>query len=347
MTGAQRFTLIGAGFNDFGQLDPEGSANADRFELMTFASLPGRLHISSTWDSTYVLAIEESGAVKRLARGRWASMISSVQQGLWTTGESVASIVEPRRGVMVILTTNGRVIAVEQLQAPASDGSCIPAVVSSETFDVVSLEALSSGGVYALSRDGTLRTCEVTREPFGLALGVQIPVRVPVLSVSCGADHTLLLVMTRQVMSFGVGTRGQLGHGDIINRKAPTTIEALDGVPMVAVTCGLWHSMALSECGDIYSWGWNEHAQVKPSSQTNPQPVIAIPTLVDPGAGEEEEFRSISCGARHSAAVTKGGRAYVWGWGYYGQLPVVPASYVCHSANCGHWNTLILVESRV
>lgn len=339
----KRFTLIGVGFNDFGQLCPEGGVKENHFELMTFASLP-KLHISSTWDSTYVLAIEESGAVKRLAKGRWASVIPPVQQEL-CAGESVASVIEPCRGVMAVLTTNGRVIAVEY--GPVT-GSSKPNTVINEMVDVVSLAALSSGGVYAVARDGKLLTCEVRKSPLGLALGIHIPVRAPVLSVSCGADHTLLLTEARQVLSFGVGTRGQLGHGDIMNRKEPTTIEALDGVRMAAIACGLWHSMALSECGDIYSWGWNDHAQVKPISQASLQPVVSIPTLIDPGTeGEEEVFCSISCGARHSAAVTKRGRVYVWGWGYYGQLPGMSSPEVCHAAVCGHWSTLILVESPV
>ena len=341
MTGtdcSQRFALIGVGFNDFGQLGPEGDANGGSFKLMSFASLP-KLHVSSAWDSTYALATEESGTIQRAARGRWASMIPLIEQELCPR-ENAMSIMETSRDVMVILTTNGRVIAVER---GSSNGSCKLNMAVSETVDVVSLAARGSGGAYVICRDGRLCTCEITRAPLRLALGVHIPLRVPVLSVACGADHTLLLTATRLVMSFGVGTRGQLGHGDIMNRKEPTMLEALDGVPMAAIACGLWHSMALSECGDIYSWGWNDHAQVKPSPQADMQPVVAVPTLIDPGAGDEE-FCSISCGARHSAALTKRGRVYVWGWGYYGQLPDMSTiSVSCRAAVCGHWNTFLLI----
>lgn len=342
MAGSQRFALIGVGFNDFGQLGPEGDKNGGSFKLMTFASLP-KLHVTTAWDSTYALAIEESGTIQRAVRGRWASIIPLIEQEL-SSRENVMSMIEPSRDVAVILTTNGRVIAVE---CGSSPDSCKRHTAVSETVDLVSLAARGSGGAYAIGRDGRLRTCEIRRAPLGLSLGVDVSVRIPVLSVSCGADHTVLLTVTRHVMSFGVGTRGQLGHGDIMNRNEPTTIEALDGVPMAAVACGLWHSMALSECGDIYSWGWNDHAQVKPFPQAGPQPVVSVPTLIDPGAGDEE-FCSISCGARHSAAVTKKGRVYVWGWGFYGQLPdVISSSDVCHTAVCGHWSTLILTESTV
>ncbi|KAM6426224.1 RCC1 domain-containing protein 1 isoform 2-T2 [Liasis olivaceus] len=46
--------------------------------------------------------------------------------------------------------------------------------------------------------------------------------------------------------------------------------------------------------------------------------VQAFPALLD--LPQEAEVRSVSCGSRHTAAVTRTGHLYTWGWGKYGQL---------------------------
>ncbi|XP_070809971.1 RCC1 domain-containing protein 1 isoform X2 [Pituophis catenifer annectens] len=46
--------------------------------------------------------------------------------------------------------------------------------------------------------------------------------------------------------------------------------------------------------------------------------VQPFPALLD--LPEEAEVRWVSCGSRHTAAVTGAGHLYTWGWGKYGQL---------------------------
>ncbi|XP_007433694.1 RCC1 domain-containing protein 1, partial [Python bivittatus] len=46
--------------------------------------------------------------------------------------------------------------------------------------------------------------------------------------------------------------------------------------------------------------------------------VQAFPALLD--LPQEAEVRRVSCGSRHTAAVTRTGHLYTWGWGKYGQL---------------------------
>ncbi|NXR94794.1 RCCD1 protein, partial [Hypocryptadius cinnamomeus] len=46
--------------------------------------------------------------------------------------------------------------------------------------------------------------------------------------------------------------------------------------------------------------------------------IQAFPALLD--LPQDLEVSAVSCGSRHTAAVTRGGELYTWGWGKYGQL---------------------------
>ncbi|KAJ1069557.1 hypothetical protein K5549_006141 [Capra hircus] len=167
-----------------------------------------------------------------------------------------------------------------------------------------------------------------------------------------GAEHALLLDAAGQVFSWGAGRHGQLGHGTLEPEPEPRLLEALQGLRMAEVAAGGWHSVCLSETGDIYIWGWNESGQlalptkslaedgkttageasgldedgsevkrVSAGEDGAPAPFIAVqpfPALLDLSPGSEAV--KVSCGSRHTAVLTRTGELYTWGWGKYGQL---------------------------
>nr|XP_040024842.1 RCC1 domain-containing protein 1-like [Gasterosteus aculeatus aculeatus] len=148
-------------------------------------------------------------------------------------------------------------------------------------------------------------------------------------------------------------SHGQLGHGGLASEEEPRIVEALWGMPMSHVATGGWQSVCISD-GDLYVWGWNESGQLgRPSrglrkalrqqssqqegaqyqdASTSPaeEPkegeqheeifisIQAFPALLD--VTPLCEIRTVSCGCRHTAAVTTKGDLYTWGWGDYGQL---------------------------
>lgn len=167
-----------------------------------------------------------------------------------------------------------------------------------------------------------------------------------------GAEHALLLDAAGQVFSWGGGRHGQLGHGTLEAEREPRVLEALQGLPMAEVAAGGWHSVCVSETGDIYIWGWNESGQLALPARSlaedgktitgdapglnedgseakrategedgGPTPFIAVqpfPALLDLPLGSDAV--KASCGSRHTAVVTRTGELYTWGWGKYGQL---------------------------
>jgi len=88
-----------------------------------------------------------------------------------------------------------------------------------------------------------------------------------VTDIACGKEHCMLLTEHGQVYTWGGGSRGQLGHGTLANEDTPRLVMALDGMKIIKIAAGGWHSAAISEFHDLYMFGWNESGQL--AQQTN------------------------------------------------------------------------------
>uniref|UniRef100_A0A452GZQ3 UNC-45/Cro1/She4 central domain-containing protein n=1 Tax=Gopherus agassizii TaxID=38772 RepID=A0A452GZQ3_9SAUR len=198
-----------------------------------------------------------------------------------------------------------------------------------------------------------------------------------------GHEHVVLLGQDGTIYTWGCGRHGQLGHGGLEPALEPRLVEALHGVPMGDVAAGGWHSVSVSEGGDLYVWGWNESGQLalpskalaekrapataSVSQHEEPCPgeaelklvnheaalgaeaadfisIQAFPALLD--LPEGSEVSKVSCGSRHTAAVTR----------KYGQLGhndtassdqprqvgYFPANgLTVEDVVCGPWNTYV------
>ena len=57
------------------------------------------------------------------------------------------------------------------------------------------------------------------------------------------------------VYSWGIGERGQLGHGDLESRKVPTTVLLLQGKDICSIAAGESHCLACSRSGkEVWAW---------------------------------------------------------------------------------------------
>jgi alpha-tubulin suppressor-like RCC1 family protein len=133
--------------------------------------------------------------------------------------------------------------------------------------------------------------------------------------------HSLLLTSTGRVLSFGSGQYGALGHGFSGGKQLPDIlrpkyIEALADVRCVCVAAGELHSSAVTEDGDCYTWGDGFCGQL---GHADKRPQVS-PVQVTRGGLEDESISHVSCGARHTLAVTEDGECYSWGLGHYGVL---------------------------
>ena len=167
----------------------------------------------------------------------------------------------------------------------------------------------SSGDVYVFYHDGPAYS---PRPPVRLQ---GIP-KIQQISAGgrIGTSHNLLLAKNGEVFSFGDGDYGILGHGDTDKQLLPKLIEAMGGKKVVQVSAGQWHSLVLTESGEVYSFGDGSDGRLGHGDQEDQN----LPKLIEAMRGKR--VVQVSAGGYHSLVLTESGEVYSFGNGRYGQL---------------------------
>lgn len=120
-----------------------------------------------------------------------------------------------------------------------------------------------------------------------------------------------------QVYAWGSNDYGQLGQEFEGDSKVPRIVKALVTKTVVQIACGHNHCLALTNAGELYSWGMNQYGQLGFGyhSETVPKPVLIASLVGLPVA-------YITCGANHSVILSKSGAVFAWGKNTFGQLGV-------------------------
>ncbi|XP_014476552.1 PREDICTED: E3 ubiquitin-protein ligase MYCBP2 isoform X4 [Dinoponera quadriceps] len=89
---------------------------------------------------------------------------------------------------------------------------------------------------------------------------VLVPSESPVVQVSCGLHHTVLLLQNGEVYTFGSNIYGQLGVGDLVAHSGPAQVK----LPSVAsqVAAGSNHTVILTSKGEVYTFGAYQKGQL-------------------------------------------------------------------------------------
>lgn len=138
--------------------------------------------------------------------------------------------------------------------------------------------------------------------------------------LACGEEHAAFITLNGEVYTMGNNAEGRLGIGNrsIKQCASPCLVETLSAHRAVSVSCGWGHTAAVSENGDLYTWGAGEQGALGLGS-TETQWVPARVNL-----SHELSASNVSCGARHTAAIvqTRTGLKELWtcGAGEAGQL---------------------------
>ncbi|KAM6220949.1 putative E3 ubiquitin-protein ligase HERC6 [Rhynchocyon petersi] len=134
--------------------------------------------------------------------------------------------------------------------------------------------------------------------------------------VSCGKEHSLVVCCKGRVFAWGAGAEGQLGTGEFKEISVtPKKVLGLADIKIIQVSCGHYHSLALSQDGQVFSWGKNSHGQLglrtKCPSAASPQRVRSL---------EGIPLAQVAAGGEHSFALSLSGTSFGWGSNNAGQL---------------------------
>lgn len=119
----------------------------------------------------------------------------------------------------------------------------------------------------------------------------------------------------------GNNSDGRLGIVEKENRKivnVPVLVERLLDHKIIKISCGSGHTAALSDAGEVFSWGLNQFGalglgRIVDHSLSAPS---RIPYFVENGI----RIVDVSCGSRHTGFVAEHGALYMCGSNEYGQL---------------------------
>ncbi|ELT94735.1 hypothetical protein CAPTEDRAFT_226039 [Capitella teleta] len=165
--------------------------------------------------------------------------------------------------------------------------------------------------------------------------------RTKVKSLSCGAHHCLALT-TKGVYAWGGSELGQVGSGSRGTYTQPHKIGGFGDEEVAFVSCGMYHSLAVSKSCKAFSWGWGVFGQLghgAPEDELRPRVIKSLRGIVKgtvfafgcnsfgqlgmegaakltkpvPMATLPFTVRTIATKHFHNLAVTVDGDVYSWG----------------------------------
>jgi alpha-tubulin suppressor-like RCC1 family protein len=136
--------------------------------------------------------------------------------------------------------------------------------------------------------------------------------------VSCGKDHTACIKTDGTLWLWGNNGSGRLGDNSVTSRSSPVQTVS-GGATWRQVSCGYRFTAAIKSDGTLWMWGLNSVGNLGDGTIT-PQssPVQTI------SAGSN--WKQVSCGAFHTAAVKTDGTLWLWGQNAQGQLGITSAT---------------------
>ena len=96
--------------------------------------------------------------------------------------------------------------------------------------------------------------------------------------------------------------------------------------PMLGVSCGMSHTLALNESGGVWTWGWGGLGQLGTGNTSDQRQPALVPSL--------KGMSALLAGGDHSLAFPQEGGLLVFGSNIFGQLGInhtteLPTPTVC------------------
>ncbi|MEI7910890.1 MAG: cadherin-like beta sandwich domain-containing protein [Verrucomicrobiota bacterium] len=132
--------------------------------------------------------------------------------------------------------------------------------------------------------------------------------------------HSLALCSDGSVAAWGNNTYGQLGNNSLTSSNVPVLVSTsgvLSGKTVVAISSGLYFSVALCSDGTLASWGNNAEGELGNNSLTNSSVPVAVNTAA---VLSGKTVVAIAAGFNHCLALCSDGTVAAWGYNGFGEL---------------------------
>lgn len=98
--------------------------------------------------------------------------------------------------------------------------------------------------------------------------------------VACGYYHSVVVTTSGRTFSFGRNDYGQLGIGNKVHQNTLNVVALSANLKMVRATCGCYHTVLLSEQGQVFVFGRNNKGQL--GNRGSADSLLPVPLKVRP-----------------------------------------------------------------
>uniref|UniRef100_UPI00398F6BD1 serine/threonine-protein kinase Nek8 isoform X1 n=1 Tax=Pristiophorus japonicus TaxID=55135 RepID=UPI00398F6BD1 len=228
------------------------------------------------------------------------------------------------------------------------------------------LAATNDREVFSWGRGDNGRLGLETQESHSSPQQVNVPSEHEAQKVLCGIDCSMILTTRNHILACGSNRFNKLGLDNITASEHPHPSNQVEEVHIftpvqsyplnegniVHVDVGTAHSAAITETGECYTFGSNQHGQLGTNTRHNNR----LPYLVSDLRGVKVTM--VACGDAFTVAIGAEGEVYTWGKGARGRLgrkeedTGIPKQtqldetnpYFVTSVACCHGNTLLAVK---
>jgi len=327
-------SVLATGFNDNGQLGTGNTTNVNSFTTVYDPlNYSGITCVAVSCGTNYTLILLSDGSIKStgqndngqlgLSNGKYSKLtylnveVKFISNGvvhiaviksdgsLWTKGNNYFGQLgtgdEINRSVFI------------KVYEPSTNSGVTCVSVSCGVHYTQML--LSDGSLWATGRNyfGQLGTGDnISVTSFTKVYDPSNNSGITCIAVSCGEEHTQIVLSDGSLRATGINERGRLGTGNTTTVYSFTQVYTpVNDIKCIAVACGAYHTHILLSDGSLWANGNNDYGLYGSGNTTT---VYSFIKVYNPSNNFNIKCTAVSCGFTHTQILLSDGS--LWGAGY-------------------------------
>jgi alpha-tubulin suppressor-like RCC1 family protein len=363
-------TLLSCGKDfEYGFLGIEGVTEAPLLTQMTTTNILGKTPIQVSYGTYHTVVLMSDGTLYACGRdnGRgWLGIqgvtLAPILTQMTTTNIIGKTPIQVSCGEAhtVVLMSDGTIYSCGRDYGDGWLGieevSLAPILTQMTTTNIIGKTPIQVAcGTYhtvVLMSDDTLYVCGDTDRQLGIEGVDEVPILTQMtttniigktpIQVSCGFQHTVVLMSDGTLFGCGYNYAGQLGIEEVYIARIltpMTTTNIPSGIVPIQVACGNEHTVVLMSDGTIYSCGYDDGNGWLGIEGVNQAPILTQMTTTHIPSGIVPI--QVSCGINHTVVLMSNGTIYSCGQNDYKQLGIQGADLALILTQMTTTNTII------